>query len=248
MNPKSFFKSILLNIGALIYRDNSSKVIYYHDIHSDKSHTDMSTPLSLFERHVIEARELGYRFVPQIENDSKELEITFDDGFRGLYENFSFFLDRRIPVRVFIVSDFVGKKDYLAEKEILEMVETGLLQVGSHTKTHRNLDTLTPSETAKELSDSKKRLEDLLGSRIDTVCFPRGRFNDTVIEESKKAGYEKMYSCLPGPYREQPFPGVVHRSLVQHATPSDFRSVLKGGDRIYKKRYLAMHYRNGNAS
>ncbi len=243
MNIKNRVKSALLQIGSLIYRNSGSKVIYYHDFHDTKPHTSMSTPLELFSRHADIADSMGYRFVPEISHPSNEIEVTLDDGFRGLYENFDFFLERRIPIRIFIVSGFIGKEHYLRADEIKEMESTGMLRVGSHSKTHRNLDTLDIKELQTELQESKKELEDLLGHTVDTLCFPRGRFNDTVLDESIKAGYKKIYSCLPGTYHEHFRPGLVNRSFVQHATPSEFKAILKGGDLIYRSRYMKMHYR-----
>ncbi|WP_457598971.1 polysaccharide deacetylase family protein [Hydrogenimonas sp.] len=248
MNLKHLAKTILLQAGALLHDNRESKVIYYHDIHAGSAHTPMSTPLELFETHLDIAESAGYRFVAEITQAEGELELTFDDGFRGLYENFSLFVDRKIPVRIFIVSDFIGKKGYLLTSEIREMIDTGLLHVGSHGQTHRNLDTLSREELIEELTGSKKRLEELLSIPVETLCFPRGRFSDPVLEEAVNAGYTKLYSCLPGAYHKEFKPGLVHRSLVQHATPSEFKATLKGGDRIYYSRYLNMHYHRGKSS
>jgi len=122
------------------------------------------------------------------------------------------------------------------------MLGTKLLKVASHGVTHRNLDTLERGELASELQDSKKRLEDLFGMEIKQICFPRGRFSETVLAEARKAGYEKMYSSLPGPYSKRFRDGLIFRSLVQHADESEFDAILRGGDQIYFSRYLKMHY------
>ena len=248
MGTKEFIKSTALQLGAMIYNDNSSKVIYYHDVHKQKRHTPMSTRLDLFKEHIDIVKRCGYTFVSEISKKENEIEITFDDGFRGLYENFGFFVENSIAVHLFVVSDFIGKKEYLSEKEIAELIDTGFLKVGSHTKTHRNLDTLNQKEVAKELEESKKRLEDIAGMYVDSFCFPRGRFSDAALEEAKKAGYKKLYSCLPGPYFQEFKPTLLNRSLVQHASANEFRAILRGGDRLFFNRFKKMHYHPGDGS
>ena len=51
---KSLTYSSLLFCGSLYFKDRSSKVVYYHDIHvsEDNKFTDMSTPFSLFKKHI----------------------------------------------------------------------------------------------------------------------------------------------------------------------------------------------------
>ena len=243
MTLRHIIKRSLLKAGSLWYRDDSSRVIYYHDLHDGSSHTPMSTPITLFFAHLTVAKAMGYTLTTDIQNPRKELEITFDDGFRGVYENFSFFEEHAIPARLFVVTDFIGTEGYVDAKELNEMVDTGLLAVGSHTKTHRNLDTMTEAEIKKELKVSKDRLEEIIQRPIDTFCFPRGRFDERVLRIAREIGYTRLYSSLPGAYFDHFRPGVVYRSLVQHATASEFADILKGGDRIYYRRFLSMHYR-----
>jgi len=247
MNLKNVVKRGFLNMGALLYKNHDSKVIYYHDVHSRTAYTSMSTPINLFQQHMDIIEKEGYRVVKEIGQHEKEIEITFDDGFRGLYENFSWFVERKIPVKLFIVTDYIGKTDYLRAKEIQEMMDTGLLSIGSHGCSHRNLDTLDIKTLISELNDSKSRLENLFGNAVSSICFPRGRFSDLVLEESCKAGYTQLYSSLPGPYHKQFRHNLIHRSLAQHASPSEFSAILKGGDRIHFSRYLKMHYHPGEA-
>ena len=122
------------------------------------------------------------------------------------------------------------------------MLSTGLLRIGSHTKTHSDLDKLSNNEITNELKSSKDALEDIFGIEIDSLCYPRGRFTDTVVETAKSIGYKKQYSCLPGGYFEPFEEGLINRSLVQDATPQEFTLILKGADRIFHKRYLQQHY------
>ena len=245
MSLKRLLKQAFLKVGALYYNSSGSKVIYYHDIHDRKKYTDMSTPIELFKKHIDILRECDYRPVAEIKNREKEVEITFDDGFRGIYENFSFFVDNNIPVRIFLISGSIGEKEYLEKTQIEQMLETGLLTVGSHTVSHNNLDNMDEITAVKELKESKKALEDMFGREIKTLCFPRGKFSDRTIRLAFELGYEKLYSCLPGNYHDPFKKGLINRSLVQHADEAEFKKILQGADKIFFNRYMKQQYRPG---
>jgi len=244
MNAKQWIRNAFLYLGALKYPGRGSRVIYYHDLHKKESRTPMSTPLRLFLAHLQILEEEGFEPVTQIGKEKGEVEITFDDGFHGLYENFDLFLSRKIPVRVFFITDRIGAKNYMNATEIRELLQTGLLSIGSHTLSHANLDTLDAAALRREVEVSKKRLEDLFSVEVDSFCYPRGRFTPLVIEEARRAGYRLQYSCLPGRHSDFFDEGVVNRSLVQNATPWQFRQILRRGDEIFKERYKTLHFRD----
>jgi peptidoglycan/xylan/chitin deacetylase (PgdA/CDA1 family) len=244
---KNTIKKFLLFTGSIIYMNRGSKIFYYHDIHKEDRFTDMSTPISLFQKHIELMKSKGYTIVKEIKHPNNEIEITFDDGFNGLYENFDFFLSHKIPVTLFPITERLGKPKYLDPSNIRKLLLTGLLRLGSHTCTHRNLDLLKDKEVKQELDRSKKTLEDLFGCEISTLCFPRGRFDDRVLRYGDEVGYKQYYSSLPGSYGEQRN-NILPRSFVQNASLKEFRWILKGGDKIFYSRYLKMHYRRGKSS
>lgn len=241
---KKRIKLLILKLSNFLYKNQKSKVIYYHDIHSNNFFTDMSTPIFLFKTHLEIIKNKGYKIVKNINNPLKEIEITFDDGFRGLYENFDFFVDNKIPIKVFLIVDYIGKKNYMTKKEIQELLSTGFLVIGSHTISHRNLDTLNDRELKKEILDSKLILEDMFNEKIEDLCYPRGRFNYKIIDIARNSGYKKQYSCLPGSYFEPFTQNVIKRNFVQHATPKEFEYYLNGGGEILFNRYVRQHFRD----
>lgn len=241
---KQLIKSFLLNTGAMLHGNNGSKVIYYHDVHSTQSNTDMSTSMELFRKHIDTIRDEGYKIVNKIQAPEYEVMITFDDGFRGVWENFSFFEQAQIPFTIFLILDDLGKPEYLEIEEVKSLLASGLVSIGSHTLSHRNLDELAPEEMKMELCDSKKRLEELFCIDVNDICYPRGRFNDDVIKMSRFCGYKMQYSCLPGPYSTPYAKDVIKRNFVQHESQTTFRYYLQGGGEIFFSRYLKQHYRN----
>ena len=60
-------------------------------------------------------------------------------------------------------------------EQLREMQDSGLVEIGSHTCTHRRLLASLPPETAhREIVHSKAILEDNLGKAIELFCYPNG--------------------------------------------------------------------------
>lgn len=236
---KLTIKQFLLKFSAKYFYNIKSKNIFYHDIHSTKKYTEMSTCIDLFQQHYELACSKGYTFVKELTDNHKQIMISFDDGFRGLYDNFSFFKEHQIPVTLFVVTDFIGKDDYLNQQEINEMLATGLLTIGSHTCTHAELTKLTKDRVFKELNDSKQILESMFNVPIKTFCFPIGFHNKSIVEMAKSVGYSSVFSSIPGE-------GVVNtyvqpRLLVQDLSKKTFSYALEGALNIFKSRLKKMH-------
>ena len=68
-------------------------------------------------------------------------------------------------------------------KQVKEMVDSGLVEIGSHTKNHRRLASLTDKlELFDEVFESKKKIEKKIGFPVELFSFPNGDVSD----ESKK--------------------------------------------------------------
>ena len=240
---KSGLFSIVLQAGSVINHNRNSKVIYYHDIHKDgrKPATPMSTPLNLFYKHLITIRKLNFEIVTEITAAENQIKITFDDGFRGLYENIDFIMREKLSPTVYLVSSFLGKKGYLNRNEITELQANGLI-FQSHTHSHYDLVNLSDNELKLELKISKNILEELLLKPITDLCFPRGIYNKRVITEANSAGYLNLYSSIPGYFFEKDINNIIHRNLVQDLGIKDLNSVLFGGSSILQGRYKKQHF------
>lgn len=81
--------------------------------------------------------------------------------------------------------------------EIIEMSKSGV-HFGAHTKTHRNLCQLNAEEIRKELIDSKREIEERLGTEVLEFAYPFGIFNERVKEIVKDAGFKCARTTLKG--------------------------------------------------
>jgi peptidoglycan/xylan/chitin deacetylase (PgdA/CDA1 family) len=66
--------------------------------------------------------------------------------------------------------------------------------IGSHSKSHPDLTSLTPRRLTEELTGSKKALEDEFGREIKHLAYPFGRYNRRVKEAAREAGYAAAFT------------------------------------------------------
>ena len=62
--------------------------------------------------------------------------------------------------------------------DLREMADSGLVEIGSHTVTHAILSSLTDQESWHELTVSRAQIEESMGRKITSFCFPNGKARD----------------------------------------------------------------------
>jgi len=141
-------------------------------------------------------------------NDSRNpVAITFDDGYRNQYQSVHPVMEKlQIPYTVFIPTAFIGshtaweaeKVPYLSVQEIKAMIKSELVDIGSHSVSHRSLTRLSSSEIKKELTQSKKHLEDLISHSVDMFAYPYGTFrhySKNIVQLLSETGYRLAVSA-----------------------------------------------------
>ena len=253
---KKLAKKLLMAWWATLYRDKGPKVIYYHDIGNE--YTAMGTPQPLFQEHVRYARAKGWSFVKGLPIHDKELQICFDDGFRGIFEARDYFLEEELCPTVFIAVDLVGKPGHLTWDEICALQKDGFV-FESHTWSHQTLAGAFIEESPMaertgawflhELRDSSEEIGRRLGRKVSALCFPAGHFSDDVIRRCEAAGYTTLYSSVPGrmdgeseKWKVNSSCQIVPRNLVQSADPASFGWILDGALMPLRKRYFKQHW------
>ena len=221
-----------------------SRSLVYHDIHSDNCYTNMSTSLDMFIKHINVIREMGFNIVSEITREEGQIQLTFDDGFLGIYDNIRVINELDVPVKLFIITSYIGKPSHLDKSQLVELSNNPLITIGSHTHSHRRLSTLDKDELRYELIYSKKILEGLIGDGVNDLCYPEGKFDSRVIMLARDVGYINQYSLIPGAFLLELFKNVRRRSLVQYAGKKDLQSILKGGDDVLERWYMKKHFKS----
>jgi len=143
------------------------------------------------------------------EGSSRELLLTFDDGYSSLMESALPYLARSgVPATIFLVTSFAGsvsswelplpgrRVKHLDWGEAKELVSMGF-SLGSHSMTHRDLTALSDGELWQEVADSKNEIEDRVGVEVLSFSYPFGRSNGRVIDFVRSAGYRMAFSMYP---------------------------------------------------
>jgi len=122
--------------------------------------------------------------------------ITFDDGYQCTYEQaWPVLRDAGIRATLFVdTARLDGPRPALTRDELLAMAEEGM-EIGSHTVSHANLTMLAAAQVSRELEESRRQLETLLGRRTLGLAAPYGRYDRATIESARACGYAYMCTC-----------------------------------------------------
>lgn len=136
--------------------------------------------------------------------------ITFDDGYLDLFRHALPALDRvGFRATFFIIAGKTGNEHgefvetgfaperLLSWSEVRKMREAGMT-IGSHALTHTPLDQLSLEAAKSEIVQSKKIIEEGLGSAVRHFCYPKGRWTEAIAAAVREAGYETACATKGG--------------------------------------------------
>lgn len=205
--------AIVLSIFAGYVEIKSSSVVpvlMYHSFNAEESRLIPHVDPKIFKKQMKFFAKNNYNVInpdkaiaymtKKEKMPPKTVLITADDGYLNFYENaYPVLKEYNLPATIFIVIDKIGQPGYLDWKELREMSDSGLVTIGSHTKSHPWLPSASVDEEKlhDELAVSKEVLEKGLGKSVDYICYPNGGFNDMVKEAAKKYGYKGAFTTNP---------------------------------------------------
>jgi peptidoglycan/xylan/chitin deacetylase (PgdA/CDA1 family) len=184
-------------------------VLLYHFVSTPEHAAEHKNIVSRqsFERQMEFLRLLRYRVITleeyyQIKMGKKrprgrEIVITFDDANESFaLAAFPILQQRGFPSAVFAVSENIQKRlsGSMTEEMIKKLLPSGLVTLGSHTRTHPSLSKLTDAEIREELVGSKKELERMFHIPIYYLAYPSGDIDERVIRIAEEAGYRLAFT------------------------------------------------------
>lgn len=172
-------------------------VLLYHHVSDDKT-SRYYVSRQNFAAQIAHLDRAGYTAIPisrlvealiyGAELPRKPVVITFDDGYRDVYENAFPIMQRYNFVgNLYVITDQLGVKSYIGVDELHTLVNAGW-EIGSHTRSHANL-RLPGVKLVSEIEGSRQVLEDLLDIRVTTFSFPYGLTNRYITRLVEDAGY-----------------------------------------------------------
>lgn len=128
----------------------------------------------------------------------KPVILTFDDGYADAYSAvFPALRERGMAATFYVITDYLDKPKYMTWEQVKEMAAAGM-QIESHTLNHADLRKLSPDEQLRELVESKRVIEERLGTPVRHFCYPSGRYTEETLGLVKAAGYETATTVAPG--------------------------------------------------
>lgn len=218
MRNKLFLKLSYFTLGAVFFAGlcfyvfplpGNTPVLMYHFVGS-KADADWSKNYVSRESFEVQMKFLerfGYRVISLDEYyqalngarrpHSREVLLTFDDG-NMTFESDAFPVLKRhkFPATIFLVSENLktGNAGSMTTDDVRPMLSSGLITIGSHSKTHPLLSKIEPDKILDELVGSKSDLEAMFGVPVYYLAYPGGDVNAKILELTREAGYRLAFT------------------------------------------------------
>lgn len=200
LSPKQILDSMNQKYGSCRY----VPVLMYHHLLSlseaKKINASwLSVSPEIFDQQMSYLQQKGYQtiflgqLISGLNNNSlpaKPVVITFDDGYRELYDNLLPILKKyNFKASLFLISQFLGGERYLDWWQVRLMRESGLVEIGDHTLNHPSLIKDGEAEERNQILGAKNILEQNLGQMINVFAYPYGGYNQTSEKILKEGGF-----------------------------------------------------------
>ena len=177
-------------------------ILMYHAVHvmdpSEASNANLIVDPDLFEAQIKAMVDAGYYFLTPEEAykaltenalpAKKVVWLTFDDGNEDFY-TIAYPILKKYKAKATnnIITGFVkkGNAGNLTVKQMKEMMAHGM-SFQSHTVNHPDLSATDKATQKVELTDSIDFLENKLNTKVNTIAYPSGRYNQTTLDLAKK--------------------------------------------------------------
>ncbi|MFA6789153.1 MAG: polysaccharide deacetylase family protein [Arcobacteraceae bacterium] len=179
--------------------------IMYHHVNSDRCSND----LKLFEEHLRYIANNFTSLFPGEKVQQKSVCLTFDDAYADFfYYIFPLLQKYKLKALLAVPTQYIldntnnskisrlnfehndlfnnyKEATFCTFFELKQMLESGLVQIASHSHSHVNL-LQEGVNLEEELVVSKHILEEKLNIKVNSFVFPFGKYNQEVLKETLK--------------------------------------------------------------
>ena len=217
-------------------------VLAYHEVMPDSNYAYCVTS-SAFAEHL-------RLFDSLKKSNSQGAQVTFDDGERSQYHNaLPLLAEYGIKATYFATPGLIGTAAKFLGWDELRALQVAGHSIQSHGWSHKFLTSCSEAELAHELRESRQSLEDMLGTAIEEMSVPGGRWDRRVIQACAAAGYRRVYVSEPWVEIEIDGVEVIGRFMVRRTTTIDELGKIVQRDRdALRKIKLRSQLRQGLVS
>ena len=212
---------IVFFLPALTAVADSAVVLEYHHVSEETPPSTSVTPKT-FERHMdyLAANDFTVWPLPRLvaavragdEIPERTIALTFDDGYRSVYEEvFPRLQARGWPFTIFIATGYLdnGDRNYVTWDQLREMEAAGVT-IGNHSVNHPHMIRRREGENAaawrrrlrSEITEAQTRLEQELERPARLFAYPFGEFSPPVagiVRELDFVGFGQQSGAIgPG--------------------------------------------------
>lgn len=128
----------------------------------------------------------------------KPIVISFDDGYRSVYETaLPLMRARSWPGVLNLTVKNLRVAGGLTPYNVRTLIDSGW-ELASHSVTHPNLPSLSDRELAREVTRSRAILRSRFDVPVAFFCYPAGRYDSRVIRAVRRAGYLGATTTVEG--------------------------------------------------
>nr|WP_077247688.1 polysaccharide deacetylase family protein [Bacillus sp. FJAT-27225] len=230
---------VLLIVPDRAFAEKKVPILVYHSIaeFTGSGQKDLYVTPDNFERQMRYLKEHGYTPLTferwdEIDRVDKPVFVTIDDGYKNNLSVKAIFEKVRgggfqPSATLFVISDFIGRRNRLSEADLNELSKTGMFSVQSHTATHPDLTKAV--NFVHELKDSKDKIQRITGKPVIALSYPYGNANAKVVAETKKY-YQFGLTTTPAPFVKKNVADenfILPRLYVKYSTTiGDFANIV----------------------
>ncbi len=251
---KRILVSLVMALGMILCLSSynaptkSIPILMYHSCKENYPSENSSlyvTP-EAFEKQISTLINKGYTFVNYYQVldymngvgtlPAKPIILTFDDGYLDNYVNVYPILQKyNAKATIFVITSAINDEDieydeskiqYMTWKQAIEMQNSGLVNIESHTHNHLNLMNLSKSEIDEQLVLAKKTIKAKMGKDTFIISLPYGAGDAKILQQCKNNGYAMVTFVYPS--KANKINSTTTRvSRISVNTNTDINSILK---------------------
>ena len=189
-------------------------ILLYHYVEYVKDKNDtfrqsLNIPPHVLTSQIETLKEAGYTFITtseltdaiagKIKLPQKIVILTFDDGYRDFYTDvFPILKKEQVKAVEYVIPDFLNRPNFMFSFQLAEIAKNSLVEIGAHTMDHVWLKGINEKTASYQISQSKKTLESMLNTPINSFAYPYGAFDQQTMQLTKTAGFTNAVSTVPG--------------------------------------------------
>ena len=160
---------------------------------------DIKVPVLLYHNFVTEVPDSdpdNFNYINTPESFEENIKTFLENGYYSNYEYIYPILKKyNIKASIFIVTDKIGQEidgiKYLGWEECLEMQNSGLVEIFSHSKKHVFYNKLPVREIRDDVKESYKLIEEHLGKQeLKVFAYPYGAYTKETVRTLQNNGID----------------------------------------------------------